>query len=463
MVDRTVVPTLLVLSILATFWQGVTECLASEPATSTGFGQNATPAAEQPIRLNERFDPLITYQVELKANLSGHLTLPATNDQPARPIQMVGSSLLKYDERVLPMDRDGAARTARIYREIQFRRTVDRREQEANIRPEVRRMVVLRSPTGKKAPFSPDGPLSWAEIDLVRTDLFIPAMVNGFLPKEPVKPGDRWTIQPDAVMELTDFDPIKDGSLSATFTTTVNLNGRRYAKILFEGTVRGIGTDGPSQNHLDGIAYFDLEAERLSYLNLRGRHELQDASGKTHGRIEGRFVMTRQAIARIPELSETALPASAAEPTVENTQLLYDNLELGIRFLYPRRWRVSRVLGQQVTLEEPQGGGILITLEPAGKLPSPEQYLGESRGYLLKQNWNITSIESPRRWTNQISRFAINAVVDQQPVRMEYAVYTDSEWGAVLAARLPGADRQELRADLDRLLKSFTLRKPIKE
>lgn len=464
--DRTVIAKILAGSIAGMLWPHLAVGQAGPPeagSSSAGNGPRIATATEPALLLSERFDPFTSYQVDLKVDLKGQLSVPSGNGHPERLLAMTGRSQLKYDERVLPSDRDGSARTARIYREIQLRRSVDDRDQEATIRPEVRRLIILRSASGKKAPFSPDGPLLWAEIDLVRADLFIPALVRGFLPRQPVAVGDRWTVHADAVMELTDFDPIQEGQLIATYLASVNIDNRRYAKIAFEGTVRGIGTDGPSQNRLEGIAYFDREAERLTYLNLRGRHELQDASGKTHGWIEGRLVMTRYGVARIAELSDSALPAAAIAPSVENTQLLYDNRELGVRFLYSRRWRVSRVQGQQITLEEPQGSGILMTLETVDTIPSPEQYLGESRGYLLKRKWNITSIEPPRRWSREIHRFAINAQEDQRPVRMEYAVYAGSEGGLLLAARLSGADLQELQTDLERLLKSLTVRKPIKE
>ena len=45
--------------------------------------------------------------------------------------------------------------------------------QESTLRPGVRRLVVLRSRSAK-VPFSPDGPLTWGEIDLIRTDVFNP-------------------------------------------------------------------------------------------------------------------------------------------------------------------------------------------------------------------------------------------------------------------------------------------------
>src|SRR5581483_10345540 len=160
------------------------------------------------------------------------------------------------------------------YREVAFARTVGGKDQKADIRPAVRRMVVLRSDRGKKAPFSPDGPLTWGEIDVVRTDIFSPALVPGLLPVKPVRPGDRWRLTPAAVAELTDLDPIDEGELVAESVSVVTISNKRYAKLGVSGSVKGGTEDGTSRQKLDGMGYFDLEANRLTYLNLKGTREL---------------------------------------------------------------------------------------------------------------------------------------------------------------------------------------------
>ena len=62
-------------------------------------------------------------------------------------------------------------------------------------------------------PFSPDGPLTWGEIDVVRTDVFNPARIPGLLPAGPVKKGQTWKASAAAVAELTDMEKVEDGAL----------------------------------------------------------------------------------------------------------------------------------------------------------------------------------------------------------------------------------------------------------
>src|SRR5262249_53939113 len=141
--------------------------------------------------------------------------------------------------------------------------------------------------------------------------------------------------------------------------------------------------------------YFDLESNHLSYLTLRGRHVLLDAQGREAGRVEGRFVLTRQANRRCAELSDQGLRGAGLEPTAANTLLLYDNPDLGASLLHPRRWRVAGVQGQQLALDGADGSGLLLTVDPLSRVPTGAAFLNESRDYLQKQKARILRVTPP--------------------------------------------------------------------
>jgi hypothetical protein len=426
----------------------------------------AMPAAgaQSPVTLGERFDPANPYRVELKVRLSGRLAIPQETGKPPEILTLNGESIVVYDERVLLPDEPQTGKVVRAYREVMFDRTVGGKGQKAEIRPAVRRMVVLRSDRGKKAPFSPDGPLTWGEIDVVRTDIFSPALVTGLLPRQPVRPGDRWRLTASAVTELTDLDPIDEGELVAEFVSVVTIANKQYAKLGVSGSVKGGTEDGTSRQKLEGTGYFDLESNRLTYLNLKGTRELLGPDGKTvSGRIDGTFVMTRGPAGRAEDISDAALRGIDLRPTAANTEMLYDNPDLGLRFHHPRRWRVGTVQGRQVTLDEPSGGGILITLEPAASLPTADKYLDEVRDFLSKQQAIVGASDPPRRVSDRprLDRFGLDAEVKKEKVRLEYAVVAQPEGGATIAARLPWANRDELTRDVDRVLRTLSVTKRI--
>src|SRR5260370_37602880 len=145
-------------------------------------GLVAAPAltlADESIRLQETFPRGYQYHVSTRVELSVSMSLPDEKGQgAARVLAVTGTSAIEYDERILDTPADGQVqKTLRIFRRIDLQRRVGDRPQESTIRPAVRRMVVLRLKQAE-VPFSPDGPLTWGEIDLVRTDVFTPGLAG---------------------------------------------------------------------------------------------------------------------------------------------------------------------------------------------------------------------------------------------------------------------------------------------
>jgi len=404
-----------------------------------------------------------TCHVTTHVDLAGQLTVPPEEGQKsASKVSLAGRSFIEYDERVLDTgtpDRPGP-RTLRIYRRVDLDRTVGDKPQDVSIRPAVRRMVILR--TGhREVPFSPDGPLTWSEIDLVRTDVFTPAL-TGLLPDRSVVPGDRWPATAAAVEELTDLEKIEEGTLDCRFDEITSLAGRRLARVRVTGSVRGVNEDGPNRQQFDGYFYFDLTTNHLSYLSLEATHFLLDKDGQTAGQVKGRFVLTREVKAPSGDLRDEVIRGLALEPTAENTLLLYDNPELGVRFLYPRRWRVGVVRGRQVILDEANGNGLLLTVESPANVPTGAAYLAECQTYLTKeQRAKILRTDAPRPLSNQLEQLGLDVEISGRRERMEYYIIRQSAGGAVLAARLQAEESPALERDVERIARSVQVTAPV--
>jgi hypothetical protein len=387
---------------------------------------------------------------------------PEKDNKEPRTLSISGDSALDYDERILKVGGDGQVeKTARVYQRMDFQRKVGDRAQKSSLRPEVRRLVVLRN-KNVEVPFSPDGPLTWGEIDLVRTDVFPPAL-EGLLPDRPVKTGDRWKAALPAVLELTDMEHIEAGEMECVLDQVVALEQRRHAKVSLSGTLRGINEDGPNQQKLTGYFYFDLESNHLSYLYLKGTHTLLDKNGKELGHIDGRFVLTRQINQHCKELSDEALKPLKLEPTAENTLLLFDDVGLGIRFLYPRRWRVAGGAGRQVTLDSADGSGLLLTLEPPEQVPSGAQFLAETRDWLVGQKARILNkpiVQRVQDAPRELEHFKVEVEMAGQRVVMAYYVVRQARGGATLAARLLPRDLDALDKEVGALAKSIVIARP---
>jgi hypothetical protein len=430
---------------------GIAWALLIAPALARG--------AKEPVRLEEAFPPGYQYHVSCRVDIAGSLSLPLEKGETKpRTLPVTGESAIEYDERVLHRDAAGRVqKTIRIYRRIRFERRVGGRLQESTIRPGVRRLVILRH-RNIEVPFSPDGPLLWAEMDLVRTDVFTPAL-TGLLPEGPVRPGDRWKAALTAIQELTDMDRVKDGAMSCKFEQLTTLGSRPHARVSFSGSITGNNEDGPNRQQLEGYFFFDLRSRHLSYLYLKGTQFLLDAEGKVQGRVVGHFTLTRQPDAR-RDLSDEGLRGVALQPNDDNTLMLYDNPDLGVQFLYPRRWRVAGVRGRQVALDEARGNGLLLTLEPPRQVPTADQFLTEARTWLGKQKGRLFRIERPRRLQNPpllLDRFSLDAELARQRVFLEYYVIRQARGGATVTARLLPAELTRARRDAERIARSVRI------
>ncbi len=424
------------------------------------------PAADA-ITLQEDFSPGRNYRTDVQVKIDGKLALPAEKGKQPQTTSLAGASRLTYDERVLEPDNVGSQKTIRAYREVEFKRVIGNQTQEAGIRPSVRRMVVIRSGE-QRAPFSPDGPLTWGEIDVVRTDVYNPTVIPGILPAGPVKPGQSWKATAGAVIELTAMQKVEDGGLTVEFTGETQVAGKQMARLRITGTVRGINEDGPNRQTIEGTAFFDLSAKLVTYLSIRGTHELLDGTtGRTVGVINGQFIMSRSPLIQLPaDLSDGSLRGLTLKPDAENALLLYDDPLLGVRFLYPRGWRVGAVQGKQVTLDHAAAGaGILITVEQPEKVPTVEGYLREVTAFLEKEKAKVAVASNPVRVRSepvQLDRFALDAAFEKDQARLEYAVLKQTDGGATFAARLPAASPGILRSEVERLVGSLSITRPIK-
>jgi hypothetical protein len=407
----------------------------------------------EPVRITESFTKDAQYHVNCQVEISGVLALP----NQAKQLKVAGKSSIKYDERILRLTADHQVdRTVRFYRQLEFERKVGDEEQQSKLRSEVQRLVILRHKQ-YEVPFCPTGPLTWGELELVRTDVFAPAL-QGLFPDKPVRVGDRWKANDTAIQELTDLEKIDKTDFVCTFQKITTLLGRRNAHVQFEGKVQGVGEDGNALHELRGSYYVDLDANFLGYLYVKGTHHLLDKAGKTTGKIEGTFVMTRTRTPLTKEVGDDALRGLTLEPNADNTLLLFDHPQVGARFLYPRNWRIAGANANQIGIDEDRGSGLLITLTPAAQTPTGAQFHQETVQFLNKQQATFFRAEKPRALPGGLETFAFEAEVAKKRVILQYFTTRQGTQGATLTARILPADLATVQRDVEAMAKSLQLR-----
>jgi hypothetical protein len=432
-----------------------------------GFGmvQGTSGALNQVYTLKESFQEGASYHVESSVRLQGRLSLPAQAQKESQDIQFRGEGRIRYTERVLtPLEDGEAIRTVRLYQQVEMQRRVGEATQETTVRPHVRRLVLLAH-RGKRAPFSPDGPLTWGELDLIRTDPFCPILMTGLLPQKAVAVGDKWKVTAAAVRELTDLDTIQEGGLEVELIGPTQVQQKQLLRLKLSGVVRGSNGDGQHVHHLDGTIYYDPQWPGITYLSLKGTHHLLNEKGQPGGTIEGYFVLNRSAAHELPpKLQDSALSGLNLKPTPENTRLLFEDHQSGLRFLYPRSWRVGMVRGRQITIDHVQGAGILLTLESSTKMPTPEGYYQEVVAFLRQRQAQWQKLHGPHSGgtpPNTLIRFGIRAKWDKGEEQLEYALVYQPEGGVIAAARLPLNQVETLLPEMEQIFRSLQVTRHI--
>jgi hypothetical protein len=417
--------------------------------------------------MREDFKPGYQYHVNCNVSIKGELVLPPDKGQTqSAKIDVTGQSKIKYDERVLELTKDGRIdRTVRYYQQMDFERLAGKNDQRGSLRPEVRKLVILRH-NHVEVPFCPDSnrPLLWDEIDMVRTDVFTPAL-QGLLPVSAVRSGDSWNADLTAVQELTDLEKITKGNLTCRFGGVQEIEGGKFARVSFRGKVDGVNEDGPAQHELDGYLLFDVASNHLSYLSMEGTQYLLDKNGTpSGGRIRGTMVMKRDAAPATKELSDQALRYATLEPNEQNTRLLFSSPEVGVAFLYPRHWHVAGVNSdkRQVGLDTKRGSGMLISIDGLAKIPNGDKFQKEVAGQLARQNARVLKMDSPRLLSPGLEGFTVEADISGERVYLHYFIARQKGGGAVLTANLKAAERATIQPDVERIAHSLVVLPPTK-
>ena len=191
----------------------------------------------RPSTLREKFEPGHLSRVDVGVKLSGKLAIPTERGSRLNWSNSSAGAAYRTTSAIVARTRSGWSRRSAHYQNVEFLRSVGDSTQDAGIRPSVRRMVIIKS-EGRRAPFSPDGPLTWGEIDVVRTDIFNPAAIPGLLPTGPVKKGQTWKASAATIAELTDMEKVESGEIVVEFVGVTEVDRKRLARLKYRGPWR---------------------------------------------------------------------------------------------------------------------------------------------------------------------------------------------------------------------------------
>jgi hypothetical protein len=251
-----------------------------------------------------------------------------------------------FGERTLTVSDGLPARSARYYEDAVASAVVDV-EKVNRALPADRRLIVAHRSSEGQLCFSPAGPLTREELDLV-TEHFNPQCLAGLLPSKAVNVGDSWTVTPAAAQAAAQFDGLIKHNLTGKLTAAAD--GK--ATFTIEGTAEGIEHGAKVTLTVTATGTFDTNAKRIVGLTWKQKDDREQGPVAPASQVEATVIVKRQALAELPkELADTALAAVPKGGVPATMSFLRHTDPKGHYVLvYPRDWHITGQTDQHLIL-----------------------------------------------------------------------------------------------------------------
>jgi hypothetical protein len=418
------------------------------------FARNAW--AERSHDLRPTVKPSDTVRVEAQLEVGGDVKL-ADEGRP-RTLKMTVSATLEYDEKTVAVHaaEKNRGRSVRHYHQARATIKIDNGSLEPELRHD-RRTIVADDTDGRVTIFSPTGPLTRDELDLVD----LPAtslLLDRLLPQRPVPVGERWRHDDSLLAELLGLDAVSQSDVQSQLKEVTGDRARLELSGHVLGAVGGVATE----IEVKAKYRFDFNQHRITGLGLLIKEKRAIGLVNT-----GLDVVAKLQLALAPaegdgELSDSALAQLPLDPRPEFLALECEAPSKKFRIYHNRNWHLMTDAGELLALRYLDRGELiaqcnissLADAEP-GKQPSLttfqrdlERSLGESFERF------VSASEATNSLGHRIYRVVAEGRVSELPIQWHYFRIADRDGHLAVFAFTVESDLVERLDDADELLSS---------
>jgi hypothetical protein len=296
--------------------------------------------------------------LEMKAEGLYRPGTPETGEDPPKPIKLRVETRLDCVERVVKAGPDGGGAPRRVVRHVvqaaaaingegAFRPTA------SALRPEVS-LLVAEIRDGAPFAFSPGGPMTRAELELVQGPCD-PLALSGMLPAKPVAVGARWPIGAEAVRALSGYDALAANTLTATLEAA----DESSARVRFKGEVRGAVLGGEGTIRCEGAFTFDRRAGLLDHLTVERTEDRKPGPVEAGLDVKSTLTLDRRVAEVPPELSDAVLGKVPTEPSEALDLLLLSPPDGKYTLYHDRDWHTFAEDTRRVVLKRLDHGEVV--------------------------------------------------------------------------------------------------------
>jgi hypothetical protein len=308
--------------------------------------------------------------VKAVIEVEGKLKLNADGKEVQHlPLKVQGQ--MQYAERVLSQAKQWSeVRLARSYESARADIRLRDSDLKNSLRPERKLIVVESSASQPAAAFSPLGPLTREELELIETPASGLAL-EALLPLRALKIGGQWTLESTTVARLLGLEAVSQHDVACTLDSVKD----NLAIVSLAGKIAGAIGGVSSDIELKGKLNYDLKQRTVTWLTLACK-ENRDVG---HAQPGFEVVTTLRLVAApVKSASDLGDKALADLPLKANQgQLLLDLTAeaAGFKLLHDRRWSVMFERGDVTVLRLVDRGDLIAqcNISPRPPLGPGEQ------------------------------------------------------------------------------------------
>jgi hypothetical protein len=364
-------------------------------------------AAER-IELREDAADSRIRKVEVELAVSGKL-FPEPG--PDKALKLEVGAAFEYTERRLA----GTGREAQALRAIrhydQARASIQAGDQTSNVMlRKSARLIVAQGQWDGVDLFSPSGPLTYGELELLRIPGDSLAAV-GLLPDSAVESDETWKPADWVVPLITGVEAVEKHDLVCRLASVSPLE----AAIGITGDVTGATAGAAAALHVDGRLVYDRKQKLVTRIELTQTEKRSIGAVSPGLDVIAKALLTRSLVARPVRLTDEDLAGLSLEANDASRLLMFDAPAWNVRFYHDRRWHLFHQTSESALLRLLDRGGLIAQCnikklpdaEP-GQHVSQEQFLADIERTLGK---NFRQIEQTEKLKLKEELFVIRVVV----------------------------------------------------
>lgn len=303
-------------------------------AAALALAGGPAPAAD-PVNLTEKVGPDARTRATVDLELKGELLFVVDGKKESAGLE--AKARHAFTERTLAVADGMPSSTARAYTEAAATAAVAG-EKVTRTLPADRRLIAARRTTDGLVCFSPAGPLSRDELDLV-TEHFNPQCVGGLLPGAPASVGDTWKVSDTATQAACLLGAVLKSNLTGKLLDVKD----GVATFTVEGTAEGVEHGAKVTLAVTATGTFDVAAGCVTSLLWKQKDEREQGPVSPASKVEATVSLKREPAAELPAELADAVVAKVPEGEVPAAMTAVRHADPKGRYtlVHAREWHVT--------------------------------------------------------------------------------------------------------------------------